>query len=491
VGQPAGLERQLVRQGSLALLGQALGMALRLGVQLMLARLLLPADFGRFGLALLAMTVLGAVVTGGLLPPAVRAGEDERATSTTLALAAGLGPVLFATAWLLGPIMAAVYGEPVLLDLVRVAGLGLVAGALAAPPGSVLERRRQVDRRVLAELGGAVSGALAMLALALAGAGPYALAWGWVTGELAGCGLTWRLAGWRPRARPSWPVARSLLAVGRFTAGSGLLLVATGAVDDAVVGAVLGMEALGYYGLAYGWANLLAHATAGPLSRVLFPTYLRAGRAPGQLADLYLSVARGSAVLVMPAAALLALLGPVAAPALLGPAWAPVGPLLPVLSVLLLAHGLGLSQGALLTALDRPHWRTACLAGELLILLLGLAPVARLGGLPAVAGLVVLAALATTGVGLALIQRMLALPARRLGAALWRPAAATLLAALALLATAPARAALDPLLALAAGGLPFAGTYGLALALLWPRARPADQPGDAGRSRPAGALHDR
>jgi len=209
--------------------------------------------------------------------------------------------------------------------------------------------------------------------------------------------------------------------------------------------------------------------------RALGPAYLQAGATPDELGDLYLDVVRGGLAAALPAAVLLAVLGPVAVLALLGPGWAPVGVLLPLLAPRLVAYGLGLSRGALLTALDRAYWQTGLLGVELLLLVVGLAPAAWLGGLPAVAGLVSGVALVTSLAGLVLARRRLALPARRLLAALGPPAAAAAAAGLVVLATTPARAALDPLPALIAGALPFLGTYALVLALLWARAAPADR----------------
>jgi lipopolysaccharide exporter len=460
---------QVVRNGGLVTLGQAVGMALRVGAQLLATHYLLPSDFGRANLALLVAMLLAVVVEGGLIWPTVRAGEDERATATALGLAVGLAPLLVAVAWWLGPVLAAVYAEPMLSDLIRVASLGVAAAALGATPLAILERRQRFRQRVVADAGGAVVGAAVTVGLALAGLGPLALVWGWVALHVVAAVLVWRLAGWRPRLALEWPAARGLLSLGGVTASSGLLHVAIHNVDDAMVGAVLGMQALGFYGLAFGWANMLARLTGGPLTRALFPSYLSIRQAPGSMAALFLGVMRAAVAVMLPGALGLALLGPLAVQVLLGPAWAMVGPLLQVLALLLLAHGVGLSQGALFGALDRMHWRTACLLAELVIIVVGVVPAATHGGVLGVAWLVGGAAMVRALGSTALATRALTLPAARLLASLAPPGLAAL-AALPVAATTLALSeALPPLIRLVVVGVILVGVYGLILLALWPR----------------------
>jgi O-antigen/teichoic acid export membrane protein len=104
-------------------------------------------------------------------------------------------------------------------------------------------------------------------------------------------------------------------------------------VDNAVVGKIAGVTALGYYAMAYNLANLTAVQVAGPVGSVLFPTYSRMLPDMARVRRANLLTLRYLSILATP----IMMFGLIASPYLvvlvLGDRWVPITPALQVLLV--------------------------------------------------------------------------------------------------------------------------------------------------------------
>ena len=125
------LGRSAARGGGTTVLAQGLRLVLQFGSVVVLARLLDPTAFGLVAMVTAVIGVAELVRDFGLSTAAVRAKHLDHDQQTNLFwtnTALGLGCSLLAAA--LSPVVAAVYGEPVLVEVVlALAGVFAVNGA--------------------------------------------------------------------------------------------------------------------------------------------------------------------------------------------------------------------------------------------------------------------------------------------------------------------------------------------------------------------------
>jgi teichuronic acid exporter len=354
-GTTAGLRRRAVRGGAFILAGRLSSQLFQWAVTLCVARLLLPDDYGMMtagtlflGLAdMLAQAGMGhALVQKKELTPA----DLAQSFTLSLLLSIGLYGVLFALA---GP--AADYLERADFALfLRVLSVLLFLVPLNSVTGALLERELLLGKSSAAQLVAALTQAGLVLTLALAGMGYWALAGGALVGRALETACLAYAAGWWPRLAVPSRAAVGLLRFGVHVSAGSLLWFAYSNADYAVVAALLGPVALGYYALAFQLISLPVHKLTTAANQVMYSVYCRLQDDRARLRDWYLRLLVLQSFLALPALAGMALVAADGLPLFLGERWRPaVLPfqlLCPVGALMLI----GAAVPPLLNALGRP-----------------------------------------------------------------------------------------------------------------------------------------
>lgn len=239
-----------------SLFSSALARAGTLASGVILARLLVPADYGLYTVAFVTLVLLANINDVGLESTLVRWPGDVAAvarTATTLIFSVSVG--LYAAAFVAAPFLARSLNSPDATGIIRLLALCVVINGLFAVPSALLTRTFAQDKRALADVAGFVVSTGVTIGLAAAGAGAWSLAWGRLAGNLLNGLLHFALA--PARYRPGWDgaVARRLVASGLPLAGALLCATAVYNVDYLVIGRILGPVALGLYVMAFNLSS--------------------------------------------------------------------------------------------------------------------------------------------------------------------------------------------------------------------------------------------
>lgn len=343
--------------GQAATHGVAWMMALSIGQrligvasQILLARLLVPEDFGLIGLALSVTAVIGALTGFGLDEVLVQRHRTVQAWSgSAFALALGvsaLGSLLILVA---APIAARAYQAPELLPMLAILALAPPAGALSTVSAAVLRIRMRF--RLLAALAGGevLFVSLATVALAWAGLGAFSFV---VPMPLAGLlrGLVyWRFAPVR-LSRVRLRQVRSLVARGLSVLGQRLVTTLIPQSQFVVLGLLTSPTIVGLYYFAQRLAIQPLNLLAGNISTILFPVLSGFRSDAAKQRQILLRLMEGLNYVVMPACFLLAALAEYIVEPVFGAKWRPAIPLLALLSVGVALDAAAWQVGAYLNA---------------------------------------------------------------------------------------------------------------------------------------------
>jgi PST family polysaccharide transporter len=265
------------RSAGWSTLDVALGRVAQFAQGVVVARLLAPEAFGVFAVALVVHAIVVNVSELGVSAALVRDSDEqvERGGPTVATIALVSGAVLGLAMALSAPALATALGSPDAAGAVAVLALTLPLAGASAVPAAILRRRFRMDRILVANLANIAVTGVVVIALAVAGWGPMALAWSWVAGQLL---TTVVLLTYRPaRYRPGWdPVeARRLLRFGLPLAGANIIVFAVLNVDYVVVGRMLGATALGLYVLAFNIAGWPVTVFGSVIRSVSLPGFAR------------------------------------------------------------------------------------------------------------------------------------------------------------------------------------------------------------------------
>lgn len=309
----------------LALLAQGSRFALQMVGIVVLARLLVPADFGVVAMAA-ALTAAAAIIGDfGFSQAAMQAkslSQQQASNLFWINSSVGLGFTLLVLAG--SRPISEFYGDARVEQVLWGLSFLFVLQSLSTQYAAGLARRLKFRVLAVVDVLSTAIGLLGAILLAATGAGFWALVFQQVGTALSRFVLLVLLDRWRP-SLPGRAPMQALLTFGGNTFGVQLLTYLAGNIDSIVVGRFWGAATLGLYDRAYNLYRLPMQQVAAPLSRVAVPVL---GRLQDDLPRLnrYLQQAQCSLFYgVGLGFAVLAALGTPLVTVVLGPDWSEVG----------------------------------------------------------------------------------------------------------------------------------------------------------------------
>jgi PST family polysaccharide transporter len=431
---------------------------------LVLARLLAPADFGIFAVAMAATYFMMHVNDVGLIAAGVQwRGRFEDMVPTGTLMAVAFSAACYAACWFFAPAFAELAGSPGATPLVRLLTSVILIDGITAIRVAALQRRFQQSRLVTANFVGFVVQAAISVALAAHGAGAYSFAVGQVAGAVVTGGVILVVAEVPPSLGFDRAIATRLLRFGIPLAASlGVEAVLMNA-DYVVVGRLLGPTALGFYLLAFNVSNWVPGVIGMAVRYVSVAGFSRLSEGAGELAEGVRRAVPLMIAFVLPVGVVMGVLAPALVQVLYGEQWLPSAEVLRFLVVLMVVRMVsGLAFDALIGAgaITRAFWLTV---GWTVALVPALVWGTRLGGIQGTAVAHGVVALLVACPLVALCLRGLGIPLAPIGLAVLRPLAGACLATVACVLVARA-VDFSPLLELFTAGTAALVTYlGVAL----------------------------
>jgi O-antigen/teichoic acid export membrane protein len=329
---PSRLDRHLVHGIAWTAAAKWITQVLAWASMIIVARLLLPRDFGIVGMAALYLGLIQTFSEFGFGSAIVTLRDlkaDEIAQINSVAVISGVAG--FVLACVVAVPLGRFFHEPRLPAVVVVMSASFLIAAFKTVPAALLQRDMGFKKLSLADTLQALSQALSTLALAWIGLGYWALVLGNIVAVIAGtttCVAFRRFGFRRPRFVSIKHAVRfsSQLLIGRFC------WYGYSNADFLVAGRVLGPAPLGFYTLGWNLANMPVEKVTALVGQVT-PTFFSAVQKDPALLRRYLrNLTEGIALITFPASLGLALVAPELVHTLLGAKWGPAVPALQVLA---------------------------------------------------------------------------------------------------------------------------------------------------------------
>jgi polysaccharide transporter, PST family len=373
----AGLGRQALRSGVTFVAARGVNIFVQLASTVLLARLLGPHDFG-----LVAMVLALA----GLAPMLIDMGTSEASTQKThitraeisalfwLNVAIGIALTVLLAAG--SGAIAILFGEPALAGIAIVLSTTFVMTAMSTQHYALMRRAMQFHRIASIDISANVVGSVVSVAMAFTGWGYWALvAKPVVTSGLTAIGV-WINCRWVPGRPRLTPEVRELVRFGMGVTGFTVTDYVSRSADRIAIGYVQGAGPLGYFQNAFTiYSNLLSILTE-PLHNIATSGLSKLRNNVDELKRSWTMALSSLSFFSAPAFAILAVTGQDFVVVLLGPKWAPAGPLLCIFALRGIAHSVERTLGWVHVAAGRSdrwmRWGAISAGFQLLALAAGL-----------------------------------------------------------------------------------------------------------------------
>lgn len=298
-------------------------------VSIVLARILLPEDFGLIGMLAIFMALSQTFIESGLGVGLIQ--RQERTDidfSTVFVFNLLVSSFFYLLLFFSAPWISTFFNQPQLTDLVRVLGLSLFINAFSIVQKSKLTIAMDFKSIAKSNVIAVITGGLCGVIAAINGYGVWSLVIQSLVWSLATTVSLWFLSSWIPSFLFSKKAFSSLFDYGSKILLAGLYAQLMNNVFNICLGRFYPAASLGFYTRAKSFADLSAGTIVSTIQQVTFPVLATVQNDQDKLVSIYSRMIRMSAFLIIPLMALIALLAKPIVILLLTEKWISLIPLL-------------------------------------------------------------------------------------------------------------------------------------------------------------------
>lgn len=350
------LQHKAIRSGVWVTLSSVLGAGLSFFRSIVMARLLTPEIFGLMAICSLVtrgIEIFTETGFGAALIHRQELFEDARDTAFTFLVLRGAG--LAVIAFFIAPWVAVFYDQVILESIIAVIGIGFALTGFSNINTIALQKELDFKRLIYLEQTTGVLNTVIAVGLAYWLRDVWALVYSQLATSVISVISSYLIVPGRPRFRFDPVIARELFSYGKFMTGLAVVVFVTSQLDSAMLGKLLGMEALGFYTVAYTLANIPSTNLSKVISRVLFPMFSKLQTDFPKLRVEYVRGVRLVVAVVVPISFAIVVLAHDIVTSLYGAKWAAAAVPLQVLAVFGCFQALWMLNGYLYNAIGKPH----------------------------------------------------------------------------------------------------------------------------------------
>lgn len=208
-------------------------------VSIVLARILLPEQYGIVAIVTIFINLANVFVTSGLGTSLVQKKEaDELDFSTMFWASIGLSLILYLIIFTISPIIAKIYNNELLTTVIRVMGLKIPLAAINSIQQAYVQRKMIFKKFFFSTIIGTIISAFVGILMALKGCGVWALVGQYLTNSVIDTLVLFVTVNWRPHFKFSIKRFKVLFEYGWKIMASSFI----GTVFDQLRGLIIGIR---------------------------------------------------------------------------------------------------------------------------------------------------------------------------------------------------------------------------------------------------------
>jgi len=329
-------------------------------VNIILARVLVPSDFGAVALVVGVIAILQTFAEMGTSVALVQRQNVTPSVIDSAFISTFTVTILIVLLlWSFSNNIAAFFSVPVLAALLKIAAFSyLFRGVFSLYRCLLLKEMRYKEISLLEFINVIIYGLIAVV-LAFSGYGPFSIVWGQVFSAIFLLILGFWRTGYIPKSFGRIKEIWELLSFGIWVSIGRILGNSSGKIDTFIIGKLLNASTLGSYYLAQRIVMLLPGTYTQIIDQVTLPIYSKFQKDPSRVEEGYWKTISFTSLIILPLVCLLFIFADPLVRWILGEKWIQVIPLVRIMSLFVLAHALGGGIFAsVIYALGRPQIAT-------------------------------------------------------------------------------------------------------------------------------------
>lgn len=241
-------------------------------VQIVLARLLTPEQFGTIAIVMVFINLAQVFVQSGFNTALIQKKDaDEVDFSSIFYLSIGLSAILYVIIYFSAPMVAIFYNEPDLTPVLRTISFTLFAGAFNSIQNAYVSRNLLFKKLFKSSLGAILISGIFGIIAAYQGLGIWALVIQQLINQFTVTIIMWFTVKWRPVYLFSFSKVKALFSFGGKLLISSLLNVLYMELRTLIIGRIYTPSTLGYYNRGQQFPKILVSNIDGSIQSVMLP----------------------------------------------------------------------------------------------------------------------------------------------------------------------------------------------------------------------------
>ncbi|HHT52830.1 MAG: lipopolysaccharide biosynthesis protein [Bacteroidales bacterium] len=241
---------------------------------IILARILMPEDFGMIGMLYIFLAISQTFINGGLGTALVQRKEPTHIDYSTvfywnLSFAIFFVIILYFTS----PLIAQFYRMAELKNILRVQSIILIINSFSLVPATYLQKNLRFKELSVRNIIAALIGMIAAVSMAYSGFGVWSLVYSNLLAGVASVILLWRMSSWRPTWEFSFESLKSLFSFGGLILLSTLVETIYVNIQGLIIGKAFSATKLGYYTQAKKLEEVPSASLSSIVNEVSFPVF--------------------------------------------------------------------------------------------------------------------------------------------------------------------------------------------------------------------------
>ena len=243
-------------------------------VSIILARSLLPDDFGLIALITIFITISNVFIQSGLGTALIqKKSSDSIDFSTVFFVSLSIATLIYIILFLVAPFIASFFNLPELKNILRVLSLTLFPFSFNSIQNAYVIKTMQFKKMFVCNITSSIISGIIGIVMALLNFGAWALVGQQLSSSIIVCLLMWFTVKWRPRLTFSLERLKSLFSFGWKLLLSSLINTLYNELYSLIIGKKYTSEILGYFNRGKQFPSLIVSNIDSAIQTVMLPVY--------------------------------------------------------------------------------------------------------------------------------------------------------------------------------------------------------------------------
>lgn len=275
--------------------------ALTFVAMILLARWLGPTEFGLVGMIAVFIAIGRSLTDSGMTNSLIRTKEpDETDYSTVFFVNLCMSLLVYVVIYFSAPFIANFYGQPILIDVIRLYCLIFLLIAFSAVQLAILTREMKFSEITKINFPSTIIGVSVGLYLGYNDYGVWSIVWMYLVTETVRSILLWIFSGWRPKFIFSKSTFKFHYKFGYKLMLSGLIDTVFKNLYNILIGRFFSAQTLGYYERSKQFSEYPSSTLTGVLGKVTYPMLSKIKDDQMRLENVYKKLIRVSFFVIAP-----------------------------------------------------------------------------------------------------------------------------------------------------------------------------------------------